>query len=251
MNRPESGLNGAVVLVTGSASGIGGATVEEFARCNSIVYGVDRMYETENQTEKSITQLPLDVRDQDQFRGIVELILEREDRIDVLVNAAGIGDPRSFNSTTRDHLDEMMAVNFRGVWNGCQAVLPELLDSQGSIVNVVSIVASVGANGYAGYAASKGAVLSMTRSLAAELGSHGTRVNAVSPGTIQTPRTVEHSQEIFDSDHDPRLPNHIPLERIGQPDEVANCIRFLASDEASYVTGSEMVVDGGRSVTGP
>lgn len=267
MTELETPLDEATVVVTGAASGIGAATVAEFAQQGATVVGADIDFNADlgdsddperqktsgqGQVRKgTITKVSLDVRDGEQFRHVVEQVSRRYGDIDVLVNNAGVGQPRAFADTTEAQLAELLGVNIRGVWNGCQAVVPELLNNHGNIVNVSSIAATRGLSGYAGYATSKGAVLSLTRALADEFGSSGTRVNAVSPGTIETERIVAQRQAQFDSNRDPRSRAVTPLGRPGQPEEVARCIRFLASPDAAYVTGAELVVDGGRSATGP
>lgn len=263
----ETPLNKATVIVTGAASGIGAATVAEFAEQGATVVGADieftadfedtedseqqRASNRRQDQEGTISNVSLDVRNGEQFRDLVEQVIDQYGGVDVLVNNAGVGQPRAFADTTEAQLAELLGVNVRGVWNGCQAVVPELLNSHGNIVNVSSIAATRGLSGYASYATTKGAVLSLTRALADEFGYAGTRVNAVSPGTIETERIVEQRQAQFDSDRDPRGRAVTPLGRPGQPEEVARCIRFLASPDAAYVTGAELVVDGGRSATGP
>jgi NAD(P)-dependent dehydrogenase (short-subunit alcohol dehydrogenase family) len=259
MKASETPLDEATVIITGAASGIGAATAAEFAEPGATVIGADKAFDTapdemgppEQGGQGAITQVRLDVRDRDQFRDLVTHIVNCYGSIDVLVNNAGVGEPRTFKDTTDAQLEELLAVNVHGVWNGCKAVVPELLNNQGNIVNVASIAATRGATGYAGYAASKGAVISFTRSLADEFGDCGTRVNAVSPGTIETERIMEQTRALVGKERDPRLQSLTPLGRPGQPEEVARCIRFLASPDAAYVTGTELVVDGGRSATGP
>jgi NAD(P)-dependent dehydrogenase (short-subunit alcohol dehydrogenase family) len=249
MMKEEDPIEDSTVIVTGAASGIGHATAEEFLRCGATVYGGDITFDKRQKDNRGLRKSPLDVRSKESFKEFADYVNKNGDGVDILVNNAGVGDPAAFEKMSDSELTEIMSVNFWGVWNGCKTLLDQIIENRGNIVNISSIAANRGGGGYTGYAASKGAILSFTKSLAAELGNHGVRVNSVSPGTIRTPRTIEHSKNMDKGKRIPYVSNRIPLNRVGKPEEVAKCVRFLGGPDSSYISGSELVVDGGRSST--
>ena len=185
--------------------------------------------------------------DADEFDAVVRAVVERHG-LDALVNNAGIAHPlETIEETDTETFDRVLDVNVRGVWNGCQAALPVLKEQgDGAIVNVASLGGMIGLPRQGAYTLSKGAVLNFTRTVAAEAGPHGVRANAVCPGFIET----EMGESFFAQADDPekarkRMERQYPLRRLGEPEEVASAIAFLASDDASYVTGHGLVVDGG------
>ncbi|HEY3962395.1 MAG TPA: SDR family oxidoreductase [Gaiellaceae bacterium] len=213
------------VLVTGGASGIGAATVRAFAA---------QGYETVT-ADLSGGDVPLDVRDEAQVAAAMR-------DIDVLVNAAGVGSTTNAPDTPLEVWEDVFAVNARGTFLCCKHAIPGMvLRGGGSIVNVASVAALVGLRNRAAYSASKGAVVALTRALAVDHVGDGIRVNAVCPGTVDSPwvrRLVEGSGESLDA-----LRARQPLGRLGTPEEIAEAIVYLAG--AEFVTGSVLVIDGG------
>ncbi|WP_254767066.1 SDR family NAD(P)-dependent oxidoreductase [Salinilacihabitans rarus] len=249
-------LDGKTVLVTGAGSGIGRATATRCAEegAHVVVTDVDTAggEETVERVEAAggaAEFAELDVTDGERVHEVVDAV-EAERGLDVLVNNAGVGHPPSALEETDDSIrDYVFEVNVEGVWNGCHAALPHMkARGEGAIVNVGSLASFVGLPKQAAYSLSKGAVLNMTRAIAAEAGPHGVRANAVCPGFTDT-SLVEAMLAGYD---DPeaareRMERQYPLKRFGEPEEVADAILFLASDEASFVTGHGLVVDGGYS----
>lgn len=257
-------LEGKTAIITGAASGIGRVTAKKFAEEGATVVVADVDAEGGRETVEQVeadggtaTFEPLDVVDADRFETLATDVAAEHDGIDVLVNNAGIGKPEPFEETDRETLQRVFDVNVVGAWNGAQAVVPLMkVDGGGSIVNVSSVNGFRGRALYSTYCITKSALLNFTRQLAAEYGSEEIRVNAVCPGTIKTERTAKFFEKFGpmfkDEDVDPEelrqgTRDVCALDRLGEPREVANCIAFLASDEASYVTGEELVIDGGYS----
>lgn len=240
------------VVVTGGGSGIGRATATRFAKAGAtvVIGDVDRdgAEETVARIESHGTGTAvcheLDVRDGAAVHDVVDATAD-EYGLDVIVNNAGVGhESADIEDVPDDDRDRVIDINVKGVWNGCHAAIPHLkTQGSGSIVNVASLAALRGLPQQAAYSLSKGAVLNFTRAIAAELGPAGVRANAVCPGLIETPLTED---GIAEMDPEPN-PSGIPVGRFGQPEEVADCIAFLASDAASYVSGHGLVIDGGTS----
>ncbi|MFI5729368.1 SDR family NAD(P)-dependent oxidoreductase [Kribbella sp. NPDC051587] len=234
-------LVGKVALITGAAGGIGRATAELFAREGAQLVLAD--LGSPQDSTADVLRLPLDVSSESQWEAVAEATRERFGRLDVLVNLAGIVDWPGIEGTTQADWDRVIAVNQTGTWLGMKAMLPLLRASgAGSIVNTSSVLGLIGSGAAAAYQASKGAVRLLTKTAAVEYATRGVRVNSVHPGVIATPMI----QEILDEQGD-QQPDIVrtPMRRAGQPHEVATLYLFLASDESSYVTGAEFVVDGG------
>ena len=214
-------------LVTGAGSGIGAAVARLFGAEGADVVAADI----------TGTDVRLDVRDEAQVAAVVR-------DVDVLVNVAGIGSTTTAPQTPVDVWENVFAVNARGTFLCCKHVIPAMAArGGGSIVNVASVAAIVGLRNRAAYCASKGAVVSLTRALAVDHVSDGIRVNAVCPGTVDTPwvrRLVEEAGESLDA-----LTARQPLGRLGTPEEIAEAVAYRATDAASVVTGSVFVIDGG------
>lgn len=240
-------------LVTGGGQGMGRAHAQLFAREGAVVLVTDIDEAAARETAELIVaeggeavSLRHDVSAAADWDHVVDAAIERFGRIDALVNNAGVLTLASLEETDEANWDRHMTVNAKSVYLGCKHVLPAMrLSRAGSIVNVSSLYALVGAPNAIAYSASKGAVRAFTRAAATELHADGIRVNAVFPGVISTPMTAP----VLEGD--PAVAREILgttiLERAARPEEVSAAVLFLASDESSFVTGSELVVDGGFS----
>src|SRR3954469_6661729 len=216
-------------LITGGGSGIGAAVAARLA--------ADGHEGTAADLRPPAGGLELDVRDETAVAAAM-------DGVELLVNAAGIGSTTDAPSTPLEVWEDVFAVNARGTFLCCKHAIPGMRErGGGSIVNVASVAALVGLRNRAAYSASKGAVVALTRALAVDHVGDGIRVNAVCPGTVDTPwvrRLVEEAGESLDA-----LRARQPLGRLGTPEEIAQAVAYLASDAASFVTGSVLVIDGG------
>jgi NAD(P)-dependent dehydrogenase (short-subunit alcohol dehydrogenase family) len=247
-------LQGKVALITGAASGIGAETARAMAREGARLVLTDRAIEAGEGVAAGLAALgaeavfmPHDVAVEDDWIGIVAAAKARFGRIDVLVNNAGVGIPTPLLQTTLEAWRSVTAVNLDGVFLGMRHVCPVMAEGGGgSVINISSVLGKVGRANASAYCASKGAVLMLTKSGALELAPLGIRVNSVHPGYIETPMitTAIQNSGIGNSLRDMLVSQHA-LGRLGAPAEIANGIVFLASDESSFMTGSELVIDGG------
>ena len=247
-------LAGKVAIITGAASGFGQATALQFASEGARVVVVDLDEPRGTATVEEIggggRLVVGDVSTAETAARAVATALDEFGRLDVLVNNAGIAqtEMRDTWDTAEDVWDRVVQVNLRSVYACSRAAIPEMLKAgSGAIVSVASIAASVCVGG-AAYAATKGAIVSYTRHVARELAGKGVRVNCVSPGFMRTPMTTG---ERFGLDEDAQeaqlaeFGRRVPMRHVGSMDDIANAIVFLASDDAGYVTGQELIVDGG------
>jgi NAD(P)-dependent dehydrogenase (short-subunit alcohol dehydrogenase family) len=246
-------LAGRICLITGGASGIGLATARLFASEGAAVTIVD-LGELPADPGFEASVHAADVADEAAVAGVVEEVVGRFGRIDVLVNNAGIAGVGDVLETSPELWDEVMRVNVRSVYVTSRAVLPAMIAQRsGSIVNVSSAIAETGLARRVSYAASKGAVLALTRSMQVDCAPHGIRVNAVLPGTIMTPFVERYLRESYsDPEEGLRAIRARQLTgELGRPEDVAQAVLYLASDEARFVLGSGLAVDGGLSGTRP
>jgi NAD(P)-dependent dehydrogenase (short-subunit alcohol dehydrogenase family) len=226
-------------FVTGAGSGIGAAVARRLAANGAEVTLADLALEPVEVLAREIGGHPLqlDVRDEQQVAGAMH-------GLDVLVNVAGIGSTTTAPDTPLDVWENVFAVNARGTFLCCKHAIPGMAERRaGSIVNIASVAALVGFRNRAAYCASKGAVVALTRALALDHVADGIRVNAVCPGTVDSPwvrRLVEDAGESLDA-----LRARQPMGRLGLPEEVADAVAYLASDAAAFVTGTALVIDGG------
>ncbi|MEV0622712.1 glucose 1-dehydrogenase [Nonomuraea sp. NPDC050404] len=243
-------LNGKVVLITGATGGLGTATAELFAREGARLVITDvaegPLRDLAGRIEAlgaEVIAAPLDVSSVPQWDDVIDLVRNRFGTLNVLVNLAGIVDWPGVEDTSEDAWDRVIAVNQKGTWLGMKAALPLLRGSgNASVINTSSVLGLVGSGSAAAYQASKGAVRLLSKTAAVEYARQGVRVNSVHPGVIATPMI----QEILDEqgDQQPDI-QRTPMRRAGRADEVAPAYLFLACDDSSFVTGSELVVDGG------
>lgn len=238
-------LENKVAIITGGASGIGLAAVQKFVEQGAFVYIAD-VNETagkliEQQFDGKVNYLQVDITNRAQCMEVTKTILQKSGKIDILVNNAGITRDAMLHKMTEEDFDRVLDVNCKGVFNMTQAVIPAMREaSYGRIINTASIVGVNGNVGQTNYAASKAAVIGMTKTWAKELGKKGITVNAVAPGFIETDmvKTIPAQQIAM-------MKMIISLGDLGKAEDVANAYLFLASDEASYITGHTLEVDGG------
>lgn len=249
-------LEGRIALVTGAGSGIGRAVSILLTRCGAHVVIADRKADRVHELSSAIraeggqcTAVTLDVADHAWFGAVVTAVVETHGRLDILINNAGlVTAPTSIAEFDESHFDRLMAVNLKGVFNGMNHALPVMIAAgRGTVLNVGSVTAVKVVSGLGPYAASKQAVTALTRAGALEAGPHGVRVNELQPGPTETPLVTGPPDALTGAGAG--LARQVPLGRLATPEEQAHAALFLVSDEASFVNGASLLVDGGMAWT--
>ncbi len=240
-----------VVVITGAGSGIGAGAAQRFAREGASVVLVGR---TPEKLEKVAAQLPqgkhlvvpCDVSCADEVQNLAQRVIDEYGRVDVLVNNAGVIVQGRIHEISLNDWETLMATDLNGVFYCTHYFMPELLKTKGNVVNISSVSGLGGDWGMSVYNAAKGAVTNFTRALAMDYGADGVRVNAICPGFTFTELTEDMKQ------NEPLLQKfyeRIPLKRAGEPEDIADAIAFIASDDARYITGVNLPVDGGLTAS--
>ena len=246
-------LQGKVAIITGGARGQGEAEARMFAREGAKVVFGDVLDDEGRRVEADIAAaggeavyVRLDVTDEDSWREAVGTAVSRFGKVDILVNNAGIASWNAGDDATVEEWDRLMEINAKGVFLGTKAVIPAMRAAGGgSIINISSISGMVGqTNIHPGYNASKGAVRILTKSTAVQHAAEGIRCNSIHPGPVKTPMT---ERSWSNPEWLKATERRTPLGRYAEPDEIAYGVLFLASDESSFMTGSEVVIDGGMT----
>ncbi|MCK4325313.1 3-oxoacyl-[acyl-carrier-protein] reductase [bacterium] len=241
-------LEDKAAIVTGGAQGIGKAIALTLAKEGANIVIVDINLEMAEVTAKELKSLgrktlvfEVDVSKADQVRGMVEKTLDSFQRIDILINNAGITRDALIVRMDESDWDKVIEINLKSTFNCCKAVVKGMMkERSGKIVNIASVIGLVGNVGQANYAASKAGIIGLTKSLAKELAPRGINVNAIAPGFIKTEMTERLSQEVKTE-----MLKRIPLAKLGEVEDVAEAVLFLVSEQARYITGQVMNVDGG------
>ncbi|MFD1204741.1 MULTISPECIES: glucose 1-dehydrogenase [Sporosarcina] len=236
-----------VVFITGGASGMGEKMVHLFTAEGAQVVAADINEDALNEkwgSYENVIPVKLNVTSDEEWAAAMKTAVEKLGKVDVLVNNAGISTEKSMDAITIEDWRKLSDINGFGTFLGMKHAVSYMKEAKkGAIVNISSYTAMIGM-GVNPYSASKGSVRAISRAAAADFGQYGVRVNTVFPGVVETPMTksLEDSKEVVQA-----LIRMTPLQRLGQPEDIANAVLFLASDEASYITGAELVIDGGYS----
>jgi NAD(P)-dependent dehydrogenase (short-subunit alcohol dehydrogenase family) len=251
-------LTGKVAIVTGAGSGIGEAIAKRLSEEGAVVAiwdideaGGSRVVREIEEKGRHAEFFRLDVTKEKEVQDAVESVAKKYQKIDIMVNNAGVGKAGTVLEQTEEDWDLMMSVNAKGAFFGCKYAVKQMVsqETKGSIVNIASVAGIVGVLNRAGYCASKAAIVGLTKSVASDFAETGIRVNSISPGTIESPWI----KKILADNPEPektrlQMQQRQPIGRMGTPEEMANLVVFLASDEASFITGSNIVADGGLTV---
>ncbi len=247
-------LQGKIALVTGAGSGIGQATTLLFAREGAHVIATDMNAESLRETEQKLAALDLsaeslllNVTDEALVKTVIEQTLERHGRVDLLLNIAGVGSTQTAVDTDLETWERVFAVNARGTFLMSKYLLPSMIQREyGVIINMASVAGMVGLPNRAAYCASKAAVIGLTRAMAIDHVKQGIRVNAICPGTVDSPWVGRLLAAAGDAQEERRkLVARQPMGRLGTPEEIAEAALYLASDAASFITGMTLTIDGG------
>lgn len=239
-------LDNKVAIITGGASGIGEKMVDLFSKEGAIVIAADinEMALKKASEKKNVYGMKLNVTSDEEWETLAHDVNNRFGKIDILVNNAGISSEKPYQEIGLGDWDKMLSINGYGPFAGIKHVAPLMAQKQtGSIINISSYTAQIG-QGFNHYTASKGAVRSLSKAAATTFGRQGVRVNALFPGIIETPMTqaLQESKGLLQ-----QLVQATPLQRLGKPEDIAHAALYFASDESSFITGAELVIDGGFS----
>lgn len=234
-------LKDKVVLITGATGGIGGAIAQQMKNAGATVVITGRNLEKLSSFDDSFIKIQSDLSVEGAAEKLIADTIEKAGRIDVLINNAGITADTLMMRMSDEQFDNVLNTNLRAAFKMCRAaIMPMMKQRFGRIINMASIVGVVGGAGQTNYAASKGGIIAMTKSIAAEVGARGITANAIAPGFIKTPMT-----DVLPEDLKAKYLEQIPAGRFGEPIDIANACVFLASDEASYINGQTIHVNGG------
>ena len=234
-------LKDKVALVTGATGGIGGAIAREFAKMGATVVITGRDEKKLEELGDGFIAISGDLGKPGEAQRLIKETLDRAGRVDILVNNAGLARDTLMLRMKDDQFDEVINVNLRAAFQLCRAAIDQMIKNRfGRIINISSIVGYIGGPGQVNYAASKGGLVAMTKSIAAELGSRGITANCIAPGFITTAMT-----DVLSDDLKKAYLAQIPAGRFGEPSDIANTALFLASDMASYINGQTIHVNGG------
>tara|TARA_B100001989_G_C24471137_1_gene429268 strand:+ start:162 stop:908 length:747 start_codon:yes stop_codon:yes gene_type:complete len=237
-------LNNKNALVTGGSSGIGKAIAETLNSQGANVYVLD-LNESKSNKLKGISTIKTDITNSNKLK---EVFNKLPDKINILINNAGIGLVGNIEQTNEKDFDNLYNVNIKGVYNCVKTFLPKMKSNGGAIINMASIVSHVAVNNRFAYTMTKGAVHAMTYAIAKDYIQYGIRCNSVSPARVHTPLVDEYLGKNYPGKEDEMFKNLSktqPIGRMGKPEEVANLVLYLCSDEASFITGSDFPIDGG------
>lgn len=234
-------LTGKVALITGATGGIGGAIAKKMKEAGATVVVSGRnLAKLETEFDDSYIKIPADLAEDGAAVELIMNTIEQAGKIDVLINNAGITKDTLLMRMTDEQFDDVINTNLRSCFKMCRAaIMPMMKQRFGRIINMASIIGTIGGPGQANYAASKGGMIAMTKSIAAEVASRGITANCIAPGFIKTPMTDVLSDELKKS-----YLAQIPAGRFGEPEDIANACVFLASDEASYINGQTLHING-------
>ncbi|WP_312148411.1 SDR family NAD(P)-dependent oxidoreductase [Paenibacillus odorifer] len=245
-------LEGRVALVSGGSAGIGYGAAKRLSEAGAFVYIISRRQEQIEQAAArlgtSVRGIAVDVTKKEELERLAETIRKEHGGLDIIFANAGGGKPIAFEELTEGDIDHLLGVNIKGVIFTVQTMLPILKEGASVILNA-SITADMGLPGFAVYAATKAAVRSLARSWTTDLKHRGIRVNSVSPGVVPTEgyRTEQHMTEEQVADYSERVTSEIPVGRVGTPEDIGDAVVFLASEASGFITGIDLIVDGGQT----